>query len=135
MSAAHAFKLPSADHDYTVGIDLGEELKQQDFAISIEGAIADRTRVKVLTDRVAIRVTVEGERKEGSIFVPDTAKGHPNEGRVIAVGPGWLDKKGRFHATELQVGDYVVYGPFDGEEIDGVCYIREDKILYVLEGA
>jgi chaperonin GroES len=90
--------------------------------------------VRALHDRVAIRVTVEGERKEGSMYVPDTAKGHPNEGRVIAVGPGWRDKKGRFYATTVKVGDYVVYGPYDGEERDGIMYIREDKILYVLEG-
>lgn len=113
---------------------VAEQTTDQAFIHAIEHAISDRERVMVLSDRVAIRVTVEGERKEGLLFVPDTAKGHPNEGRVIAVGPGRADKKGRLHPTELQVGDYVVYGPYDGNEIDGVMYIREEHILCVLEG-
>jgi chaperonin GroES len=95
----------------------------------------DGVVMRVLGDRVAVRVTVEGQRKEGSIFIPDTAKGRPNEGRVVAVGPGWTDKKGHFHPTTLKVGDYVVYGPFDGEELDGIAYMREDKVMFVIEGA
>ena len=91
--------------------------------------------IKPLGDRVLVRPLNEAEEKVGSIFIPDTAKEKPQEGKVEAVGPG-VYKDGNLVPLEVKVGDKVLYGKYSGTEIkkDGQEYliVRESDILAVI---
>ena len=77
------------------------------------------------------------EKTKSGILLPDTAKEKPTKGKVIAVGPGKLDDKGKPMEIGLRVGDTVYYGKYSGTEveIDGTKYVilRESDVLGVLE--
>jgi chaperonin GroES len=79
----------------------------------------------------------EEQKTTGGIVIPDTAKEKPQEGKVVAVGPGRLDEKGKRIPTEVKKNDRVLFGKYAGNEIklDGVEHIimREDDILAILE--
>jgi len=79
----------------------------------------------------------EEQKTSGGIIVPDTAKEKPQEGKVIAAGPGKLDDKGKRIGLEVKVGDRILFGKYSGNEIkvDGVEHLimREDDILAVIE--
>ncbi len=96
------------------------------------------TRFRPLQDRVIVRRT-EGkeERSVGGIIIPDTAKERPQEGKVIAVGPGRREE-GKVPAPDVRVGDRVLFGKYSGTEIklDGEEHLilREEDILGVVEG-
>jgi chaperonin GroES len=102
----------------------------------------DQNRRKVmklipLNDRVlAVRIE-EKEKTTGGIIIPDTAKEKPQEGKVIAVGPGKCDESGKRIPLEVKKGDLVLFGKYTGNEItiDGVEHliVREDDILGILE--
>jgi len=90
-------------------------------------------------DRVVIR-RIEGEDKtKGGILIPDTVKEKPQEGEVIAVGPGARDESGKLIALEVKAGDRVLFGKWSGSEvkIDGedLLIMKESDILGVIEGA
>lgn len=94
-------------------------------------------KVTPLHDRVVVK-RLEGEEKtKGGIIIPDTAKEKPQEGRVIAVGPGRLDKDGKRMPLDVKVGDRVLFARWAGTEvkIDGEEHIimKEDDILGVIE--
>jgi chaperonin GroES len=91
--------------------------------------------IKPLGDRVVVEPKNEAEEKIGSIFVPDTAKEKPQEGKVTAVGQGKYED-GKLIPLEVKVGDTVLYGKYSGTEIkqSGKDYliIRESDILAIV---
>jgi len=92
--------------------------------------------VKPLADRVIVRPIDPEEKKQGNIIIPDIAKEKPQEGEIIAVGPGKMSDSGSKVAMEVKKGDKVLYGKYSGTEvtIDGDDYLimRESDILAVL---
>jgi len=96
-------------------------------------------RFRPLHDRVVIR-RLEGEEKtKGGIIIPDTAKEKPQEGEVIAVGPGARDESGKLVPLELKPSDRVLFGKWSGTEvkIDDVDFLimKESDVMGVIEGA
>ena len=93
-------------------------------------------KIQPLSDRVIIKRIEEEEKTAGGIVIPDTAKEKPQEGEVVAVGPGKWDDYGKRMAMEVKKGDRVLFGKYAGSEIkiDGDAHIvmREDDILGVL---
>ena len=90
-----------------------------------------------LHDRVVVR-RIEGEEKtKGGIIIPDTAKEKPQEGEVIAVGPGSRDESGKLLPIDLKAGDRVLFGKWSGTEvkIDGedLLIMKESDIMGVVE--
>ena len=96
-------------------------------------------KFRPLHDRVVVR-RIEGEDKtKGGIIIPDTVKEKPQEGEVIAVGPGARDESGKLQPLELKAGDRVLFGKWSGSEvkIDGedLLIMKESDILGVIERA
>jgi chaperonin GroES len=96
-------------------------------------------KFRPLHDRVVIR-RIEGEEKtKGGIIIPDNAKEKPQEGEVIAVGPGARDENGKVVPLDLKAGDRVLFGKWSGSEIklDGedLLIMKESDIMGVIEGA
>jgi chaperonin GroES len=94
-------------------------------------------RFRPLHDRVVIR-RIEGEEKtKGGIIIPDTAKEKPQEGEVIAVGPGARDESGKLLPIDLKAGDRVLFGKWSGTEvkIDGedLLIMKEADIMGVVD--
>jgi chaperonin GroES len=94
-------------------------------------------KIRPLNDRVLVLRIDEDEKTTGGIFIPDTAKEKPQEGKIIAVGPGKVNEKGERIAMEVKANDRVLFGKYSGNEIkiDGVEHLimREDDILGILE--
>ncbi|MBL8879069.1 MAG: co-chaperone GroES [Phycisphaerales bacterium] len=92
-------------------------------------------KIRPLEDRVVIEPFEAEERTAGGIVLPDTAREKPNQGAVIAVGPGKLLDSGERGQMSLKVGDRVLYGKYSGNEIEieGVKYtiMRESDVLGV----
>ena len=92
-----------------------------------------------LHDRVVVRRIEQESKSKGGIIIPDTAKEKPQEGEVIAVGPGARDESGKVNPLDVKAGDQVLFGKWSGTEvkIDGVDYLimKESDLLGVLEGA
>jgi len=89
-----------------------------------------------LHDRVVVR-RIEGEEKtKGGIIIPDTAKEKPQEGEIVAVGPGARDESGRVNALDVKAGDRVLFGKWSGTEvkIDGqdLLIMKESDIMGVV---
>jgi len=96
-------------------------------------------KFKPLHDRVVIR-RIEGEEKtKGGIIIPDSAKEKPQEGEVVAVGPGARDEAGKLIPSDLKAGDRVLFGKWSGTEvkIDGeeLLIMKESDVMGVLEGS
>jgi chaperonin GroES len=96
------------------------------------------TSVKIgpLADRVVVRALEETEQMRGGLYIPDTAKEKPQQGEIVAVGPGRYEKEVRV-PMELKVGNKVLYGKYSGTEVtvDGEQYLilRESDVLAVLQ--
>jgi chaperonin GroES len=92
--------------------------------------------MKPLHDRVLVRRIEEQESVRGGIIIPDTAKEKPQEGEVVAVGPGRLTEDGKRIVMEVKKGDRILIGKYSGTDvkIDGTEYVilREDDVLGVL---
>ena len=92
-----------------------------------------------LHDRVVVRRIEQESKSKGGIIIPDTAKEKPQEGEVIAVGPGVRHDQGRLHAPDVKIGDRVIFGKWSGSEIkiDGADFLvmKESDIIGVLESA
>ncbi|OGN97012.1 MAG: co-chaperone GroES [Chloroflexi bacterium RBG_13_51_36] len=90
-------------------------------------------KIEPLGDRVVIKATPKEEVSKGGIVLPDTAKEKPQEGKIIAVGPGRLTEEGNRIAMEVKKGDKVIYSKYAGSEfkLDGeeVIIMREGDIL------
>jgi chaperonin GroES len=95
-------------------------------------------KFRPLHDRVVVRRIEEDERTRGGIIIPDTAKEKPQQGEIVAVGPGARDEKGRVQPLDVKAGDRVLFGKWSGTEvkIDGedLLIMKESDILGVLEG-
>jgi chaperonin GroES len=93
-------------------------------------------KIKPLGDRILVE-PIEKEEKKGGIIIPDTAKEKPQEGKVIAVGPGKRTDDGKILPMNVKVGDRVLYGKYSGTEvkIDDKNYLilHEDDILGIIE--
>lgn len=93
-------------------------------------------KIKPLGDRVLVQPMEEKEMKKGGIIIPDSAKEKPQEGEVVAVGPGKTGDDGKTIAMSVKKGDKVIYGKYSGSEIklDGEDYLlmREDDILGII---
>ena len=98
-------------------------------------ATKNAVAVKPLADRVVIRALEESEQMRGGLYIPDTAKEKPQQGEVIAVGPGKFDDKGNRVPMDVKVGDKVLYGKYSGTEvtIDNEQYLilREADVLAI----
>jgi chaperonin GroES len=90
-----------------------------------------------LGDRVLIKRVEEEEKTKGGIIIPDTAKEKPQEGEVIAVGPGARDDAGKIHALDVKRGDRILFGKWSGTEVkidgDDLLIMKESDILGVVE--
>jgi len=93
-------------------------------------------KVKPLQDRVLIKRVEEEAKTKGGIIIPDSAKEKPQEGLVVAVGPGKVTDNGTRVTPEVKAGDRILFGKYSGTEIkvDGVEHLilREDDILAVI---
>ena len=92
-----------------------------------------------LHDRVVVRRVEEEQKTAGGIIIPDTATEKPQQGEVVAVGPGGRDEDGERIAMDVKAGDLVLFGKWSGTEvkIDGeeLLIMKESDIMGVLEGA
>jgi chaperonin GroES len=92
--------------------------------------------IKPLNDRVLLKRIEAGEEVRGGIIIPDTAKEKPQEGEVLAVGPGKVLDNGTKLSVDLKVGDKILFGKYSGTDIkiDGeeVLILREDEVLAVI---
>ena len=93
-------------------------------------------KFRPLHDRIVVRRIEADAKTKGGIIIPDTAKEKPQEGEVIAVGPGARDEAGKIHALDVKVGDRVLFGKWSGTEIkiDDVDYLvmKESDIVGVI---
>jgi len=91
-----------------------------------------------LADRLVVRPVQKEEMTKGGIYLPDTAKEKPQEGEIVAVGPGKMTDDGKRIPMEVKVGDRVIYSKYGGSEIkiDDVemIILRESDILAVKKG-
>ena len=94
-------------------------------------------KFRPLHNRVVVRRLESEERTKGGIIIPDTAKEKPQEGEIIAVGPGARDENGQIQALDVKVGDRVLFGKWSGTEvrIDGqeLLIMKESDIMGVIE--
>jgi chaperonin GroES len=92
-----------------------------------------------LGDRVLVKRVEEEEKTKGGIIIPDTAKEKPQEGEVLAVGPGARDETGKRIEPDVKVGDRILFGKWSGTEvrIDGndLLIMKESDILGVVDGS
>jgi chaperonin GroES len=90
-----------------------------------------------LHDRVVVKRIEAEEKSAGGIIIPDTAKVKPQQGEIIAVGPGGRDDAGKLIPIDLKVGDRVLFGKWSGTEVklDGIEYLimKESDVMGVLE--
>ena len=95
-------------------------------------------KFRPLHDRVVVRRIEADQKTAGGIIIPDTAKEKPQEGEVLAVGPGARDESGKLQALDVKAGDRVLFGKWSGTEvkIDGqdLLIMKESDIMGVLEG-
>jgi chaperonin GroES len=93
-------------------------------------------KIKPLGDRVLV-MRIEEEVKKGGIIIPDTAKEKPQQGEVIAVGPGRTDEKGKRIPMDVKKGDKILFAKYAGSEVkmgsDEYIIMREDDILGIME--
>ena len=94
-------------------------------------------KFRPLHDRVVVRRIEAEEKSSGGIIIPDTAKEKPQEGEVIAIGPGARSEDGKLHPLDVKVGDRVLFGKWSGTEVklDGqeLLIMKESDIMGVLD--
>ncbi len=90
-------------------------------------------KLQPLADRVLVKPIEKEEKTKSGIYLPDTAKEKPQEGEVVAVGPGRIDETGKRIPMDLKVGDRVIYAKYGGTEIkvddEEMMILRESDIL------
>src|SRR5262245_41395851 len=96
-----------------------------------------KTKFRPLHDRVVVRRVEAEERTKGGIIIPDTAKEKPQEGEVLAVGPGARDDAGQIQPLDVKIGDRILFGKWSGTEItlDGedLLIMKEADVMGILE--
>ena len=94
-------------------------------------------KIKPLQDRILVRRLEEKEVKKGGIIIPDTAKEKPQEGEVIAVGPGKVTEDGKRQPMDVKAGDKILFGKYSGSEIklgdEELLILREEDVLGILQ--
>ena len=94
-------------------------------------------KVRPLHDRIIVQRIEEAEQRVGGIIIPDTAKEKPQQGKVVVVGKGKIEKDGKVTPLDVKAGDTVLFGKYAGQEIkiDGSEYLimREEEVLGVIE--
>ena len=100
-------------------------------------ATATDIKVKPLADRVVVKALEEAETMRGGLYIPDTAKEKPQQGEVVAAGPGKFDEKGGQRIPmDVKVGDRVLYGKYSGTEVtiegEQLLILRESDVLAVV---
>ena len=92
--------------------------------------------VKPLADRILVKRVDEAESKKGGIIIPDTAKEKPQEGEVVAVGPGRQTEEGKRITMDVKKGDKILIGKYSGTEVkiegDEYVILREDDVLAIV---
>ena len=95
-------------------------------------------KFRPLHDRVVVRRIEADQKTAGGIIIPDTAKEKPQEGEVLAVGPGARDEAGKLQPLDVKVGDRVLFGKWSGTEVkisgEDLLIMKESDIMGVLEG-
>ncbi|MCR4342244.1 MAG: co-chaperone GroES [Gemmatimonadaceae bacterium] len=93
------------------------------------------TKASPLADRVVVRPLEDTETMRGGLFIPDTAKEKPQQGEILAVGPGRFEE-GKRVPMEVKAGDRVLYGKYSGSEVtidgDTVLILRESDVLAII---
>ncbi len=94
-------------------------------------------RLRPLHDRVLVKRLEEKEVKKGGIIIPDTAKEKPQEGEIMAVGPGKVTEDGKLQPMSVKVGDKILFGKYSGSEVklgdEEYLIMKEDDILGILQ--
>lgn len=94
-------------------------------------------KVKPLHDRILVKRLEEKETKKGGIIIPDTAKEKPQEGEVIAVGPGKVGDDGKRQPMDVKAGDKILFGKYSGSEVKiddkELLIMREEDVLCILQ--
>jgi chaperonin GroES len=93
-------------------------------------------KIRPLADRVVVQPMDAEEKQQGSIIIPDTAKEKPQQGKIVAVGPGKVSDSGQKVPMEVKAGDVVLYGKYSGTEVtvgdEDLLIMRESDVLAVL---
>ena len=93
-------------------------------------------RLKPLNDRIVVKRLEEKEARKGGIIIPDTAKERPQEGEVIAVGPGKITEDGKRQPPGVKVGDEILFGKWSGNEVklgdEEYLIMKEEDILGIV---
>jgi chaperonin GroES len=93
-------------------------------------------KMKPLADRVVVRPLEAEEKTASGLYIPDTAKEKPQQGEVVAVGPGKIADDGKKIVMEVKVGDRILYGKYSGTEVridgDDLLIMRESDIFAIL---
>ena len=96
-----------------------------------------KLKFRPLHDRVVVKRIEAEEKSKGGIIIPDTAKEKPQEGEVVAVGPGGRDESGKLIAIDLKAGDRVLFGKWSGTEVklegEDLLIMKESDIMGVLD--
>lgn len=100
-------------------------------------ATSAATKIQPLADRVVVKAIEESEQMRGGLYIPDTAKEKPQQGEVVAVGPGKLSDDGTRLEPEVEVGNRILYGKYSGTEVnvdaEEFLILRESDILAVIK--
>ena len=95
-------------------------------------------KFRPLGDRVVVRRVKEDQKTPGGIIIPDTVQEKPQEGEIIAVGPGALDDNGKRVVPEVKPGDHIIFGKWSGTEVkvdgDELLIMKESDIMGIVEG-
>ena len=95
-------------------------------------------KVAPLADRVVIKASEDAEQMRGGLYIPDTAKEKPQQGEVIAAGPGARNEQGALVELDVKAGDRVLFGKWSGTEVklDGeeLLIMKESDVMGILEG-
>jgi chaperonin GroES len=100
-------------------------------------ATAAATKIQPLADRIVVKPLEETEQMRGGLYIPDTAKEKPQQGEVVAIGPGKLTDEGKRIALEVKEGDRVLYGKYSGTEVtvaeEQFLILRESDVLAIVK--
>ena len=99
-------------------------------------ATAAATQINPHADRIVVKALEETEQMRGGLYIPDTAKEKPQQGEVVAVGPGKLTDDGKRLTPEVKAGDRVLYGKYSGTEVnvgdEQYLILRESDVLAII---
>ena len=94
-------------------------------------------KIRPLQDRVIVKRIAEEEKTKGGIIIPDTAKEKPQEGEVVAVGPGARNEAGQIQALDVKAGDRILFGKWSGTEIkingEDLLIMKESDVMGIIE--